>query len=110
MFKNNNFCNLLDTNYLENNWLNILKINSNNKTTLKNLLIFLNKNNIEARPIWRLLHNQRKMKKYQSYKIIKANKILNTHICVPSGINITTEEIRKVYLNILKFKKLYNFN
>ena len=51
------------------------------------------------------------MKKYQSYKIIKANKILNTHICVPSKIiNITTEEIRKVYLNILKFKKLYNFN
>ena len=110
IFKNDTFCNLLGSNHIENNWLNILKINSNSKKVIKNLLIFLNKNNIETRPIWKLLHKQKKMRKYQSYKIVNANIILNSHICLPSGLNITSKDIRKVYLNILKFKKLYRFN
>ena len=101
---------MLGSNYIENNWLNILKINSNSKKVIKNLLIFLNKNNIETRPIWKLLHKQKKMRKYQSYKIVNANTILNSHICLPSGLNITSQDLRKVYLNILKFKKLYRFN
>lgn len=106
IFNKNKFFNIIHTNEHENNWLNILKINITDKKILKQLLFYLNKNGIESRPIWQLLHKQKKMKNFQKYKITKAEKIINTHICLPSGLEIKNIDIKKIYSYIEKFQKI----
>ena len=53
-----------------------------------------NNQNIEVRPLWQLGHLQNYLKKYQSYKIQNANKIVNT-LCLPSSYFLTEKQITK---------------
>ena len=84
-----------------NYWLIILVLKNQKKTNLRNLISRLKKNNIETRPIWKANHLQKPYKIYQSYKIEKANKIINTHLCIPSSPDLTYSEQKKIYKLIL---------
>ena len=59
-------------------------------------LIFLNKNNIEARSIWTPLHLQKKYKKYQNYKLYNSIKLFNSSINIPSSTNLKISDLKKV--------------
>ena len=106
IFKNDSLFNLVETNLLHNKWMNLLKIKSN-KNILKKLLIYLNRKKIEVRPVWKLLHEQKKFKNFEKFKIIKAKKLIEKHICLPSGIDLNKKKLTIVFECIKEFQKSY---
>ena len=56
----------------------------------------LDSNGIQSSPVWALNHLQKPYRNCQSYKIEKAEKLVEQSLCVPSGVGIGVEEIQKV--------------
>lgn len=67
------------------------------------LLIKLNENNIQTRPLWGLIHKQKPYLRNQSYKVEKALEYEKNLINVPCSSSLTEEEVRLV-ANLLKNK------
>ncbi|MEW5595564.1 LegC family aminotransferase [Peribacillus frigoritolerans] len=68
------------------------------------LLTVLNENNIQTRPLWRLIHKQRPYLGSQSYRIEKAEFYEENLINVPCSSNLAVEDVLSV-LNSLKYFK-----
>ena len=64
--------------------------------TSSSLIDRLRNESIEARPIWRLNHLQKPYLKNQTYKIEKAEELVNQTVCLPSSISLTSEQMEKV--------------
>ncbi len=85
--------------YAQNNyWLNILSLDLKTlgNKALKKIINKLKKNRIDTRPVWLPNHMQKKFKFFQRYKILKANKIINASLCLPSSINLKKKELTKI--------------
>ena len=85
-------------NYADNNhWMNVLQIdNAVYGEDRDSIMQRLEKNRIQTRPVWALNHLQKPYKDCQSYKIERANKLLNCSLCLPSSTNLNEGEIHKV--------------
>lgn len=81
---------------INNNWINILKINPKYKVSMKYVLNYLLTKNIEVRPVWHLNHLQKMFKKYQSYKISNAIDLLKFSLCIPSSVGLKENQIKKI--------------
>lgn len=86
-----------------NNWLNIIQFNK--KVELKKIIKKFEKKNIQVRPVWKLNHTQKQYKKYETYKINFAKKIINNSLCIPSSFNLSKKDIMRVVNNIKKLSK-----
>ena len=77
-----------------NNWLNVMKVNKNvYKKNAESLLYILNKNGIQARPIWKPNHQQ---KPYRLNKKFKINNNINDYkdyICLPSSAQLSIKDL-----------------
>ena len=92
-FKDNEKFKVMDTpDYARNNnWLNILKVlNDNKDRALKKL----NESGIEARPIWKLCHEQKYLKHFEVTEITNAIEQVNSCICLPSSVGLNEEDIK----------------
>lgn len=94
-----------------NRWLTALTIDSE-KTgfSAKTLIEYLHQHNIEARPVWKPMHLQ---PLYDGYDYIiekedNAKKLFETGVCLPSGSNMTEEQLSIVIEHINKLAKQYN--
>ena len=76
-----------------NNWLNILKVLNGNKDGILNRL---NDNGIEARPIWKLCHEQEYLKNFEEVDITNAIEQVNNCICLPSSFGLNEEDIKYI--------------
>ena len=85
---------------LNNNWLNLVKINKKIKNVNK-LILQMNKNNIQARPIWHPNHLQKHLKNFERYKIELSTKSVKKIICLPSSPFLKKKEIKRIS-NVLK--------
>lgn len=65
------------------------------------LLIQLNKNKIQTRPIWGLIHEQKPYKKNQTYKIEKSKDYIDKILNIPCSTNLLKEEVEYI-CNVLK--------
>ena len=84
-----------------NYWLNLIEIkNFKNKKQLLNLVRILNNKGIETRPIWHLNHLQKKFKSCQKYKITKANKLINKTLCLPSSVDLSLRDIKRIVIQL----------
>ena len=95
-------------NTFSNRWLTALTIDEKLAgVTIKELLAALEKENIEARPVWKPLHIQPLFKKYKYYSHNKnqsiSEKLFQTGICLPSGSNMTLEDQMRVVGCIKEF-------
>ena len=80
-----------------NNWMNLLQIDSETyEENRETLMARLEENGIQTRPVWALNHLQKPYKNCQSYKIQKAEELINNSLCLPSSINLKNDEIMKV--------------
>jgi len=80
-----------------NHWINILKIDNNSyRLKLNDLMIKLEKNGIQTRPVWYLNHLQIPYKKYQYYKIDKAEYLVKNSLCLPSSTSLKNSDIEKI--------------
>ncbi len=80
-----------------NNWLNILQINSKNYINdRKRIIRNFNLNKIDSRPVWKLNHLQKPYLSAQKYKISNALKLHKISICLPSSPNLTNKELERI--------------
>lgn len=64
--------------------------------TREELLSYLSQNNIQTRPIWGLIHNQKPYLNNQTYKIEKAKYYIDRVLNIPCSTNLLEEEVRLV--------------
>ncbi|MBY0145890.1 DegT/DnrJ/EryC1/StrS aminotransferase family protein [Neobacillus niacini] len=84
-----------------NRWLTALTINENETgISVIDILNALSEENIEARPVWKPLHLQPVFKERKYYSHNKnesvSETLFNNGLCLPSGSNMTDEDIKTV--------------
>lgn len=96
--KNNNYSLLKPKSfYSSNHWLNVLILKNKNKNDLGKIIKRCHKNGIEVRPVWKPNHMQLPFKKFQKYNVRNANKIVLTHLCIPSSPDLKFKDQKKIY-------------
>lgn len=92
------FNNAIRSNY----WFYSLMIdNSMIEKSRDEIIKFLNEQNIQTRPVWGLIHEQKPYRQNQSYHIEKAKFYYEKIINIPCSTNLTEEDVIRV-LNVIK--------
>ena len=73
------------------------------KPIMGNLLYILEKDNIEARRIWKPMHEQPVMSKYQKYINGNSSLLFLQGICLPSGSDLTKKDMKRIIKSIKTF-------
>ena len=85
-----------------NYWLTTITLNENSKVKPLDIILALEKENIESRPIWKPMHIQPYYKEYDFYshneewKLSVSEDIFNRGVCLPSDTKMTKEEQERV--------------
>ena len=91
--------------YFCNHWLTVIEINTNKIKGLsrENLKRFLEKRNIESRPLWKPMHLQPVFKNAPFYGNNVSSKAFENGLCLPSGSNLTEDEKQRISEAICDF-------
>lgn len=91
--------------YFSNHWLTCILINPEKASfTPKELRLTLEKENIESRPLWKPMHMQPIFKKAPFYgKNSVSESLFLQGLCLPSGSNLTTEDLQRINKVIKQF-------
>jgi dTDP-4-amino-4,6-dideoxygalactose transaminase len=84
--------------FFSNRWLTTILVDSK-KTggiTRENIRLELEKENIESRPLWKPMHLQPVFKDCLYYGSTISETLFRNGLCLPSGSNLTEEELFKV--------------
>ncbi|SUY32567.1 spore coat polysaccharide biosynthesis protein [Clostridium perfringens] len=89
-----------------NYWLTTITLNENSKVKPLDIILALEKENIESRPIWKPMHIQPYYKEYDFYshnedEISVSEDIFNRGVCLPSDTKMTKEEQERI-IKIIK--------
>ena len=90
-----------------NYWLTTITLNENSKVKPLDIILALEKDNIESRPIWKPMHIQPYYKEYDFYshndeeEISVSEDIFNRGVCLPSDTKKTDKEQKRV-IEIIK--------
>lgn len=81
--------------YFSNYWLTSILLDPSkiNKKAIIDLYNFLNKSNIEVRPLWKPMHLQPIFKDAPYYGEGVSDRLFQQGLCLPSGSNMEEEEI-----------------
>ncbi len=111
-FKNSKNIKILpyDPKYRTNYWINIIFFKNFSLKKIYNLSLFLLKKKIETRRIWRPVHLQNHIKRFQNFKIVNAEKFYNSCLCLPSEDNLSNSDVDKICNYIKKFYEISNNN
>ena len=84
--------------YAENNhWMILLQIDK--KTygeDREELMQRLDANNIQTRPAWDPIYLQKPYRDCQSYKVERAEALVDNSLCLPSSTNLSNQDLNKV--------------
>ena len=90
-----------------NNWLSAMLIDQNSKITPNDVIDELEKNNIEARMLWKPMHMQPVFQKYD-YITLKqedetsiSEELFNRGVCLPSDTKNTDEDMNRI-INVIR--------
>jgi len=84
--------------YFSNRWLSTILIDPTTaKCTREELRLALEKENIESRPLWKPMHLQPVFSKYPSYVNGVSEKLFDDGLCLPSGSNLGSIELERVF-------------
>lgn len=86
------------TNYLSNRWLTCFLTDS--EATREGLRMYLAEQNIESRPLWKPMHLQPVYQKCPAYINGVSEDLFKRGLCIPSGSNLTENELNRVILAI----------
>ena len=84
-----------------NMWLTCAILNGENKP--EDLISHLEKDNIEARRLWKPMHEQPVLNKYLKYINGNSSLLFLQGICLPSGSNMTDADLKRVIKSIKNF-------
>ncbi|MDO3642985.1 DegT/DnrJ/EryC1/StrS aminotransferase family protein [Mucilaginibacter sp. L3T2-6] len=90
------------TGSFSNRWLTAVLVHPNlsNGVTRETLRASLQNDNIESRPLWKPMHLQPVFESYPAYINGVSEKLFNDGLCLPSGSNLTREDLKRVVDNI----------
>lgn len=90
--------------YFSNRWLTTILVDPEKTKGIdrETIRIALDAENIESRPLWKPMHLQPVFEKYPSFTNGVSEKLFNTGLCLPSGSNLTADEVQTVIRNIKK--------
>lgn len=80
--------------HFSNRWLSCILLDS--KKTREDLRFALEKENIESRPLWKPMHQQPIFKDAPSYTNGVSDELFERGLCLPSGSNLTKDQIDRV--------------
>ena len=83
-----------------NRWLTTILLDS--FKTREKIRLALENDNIEARPLWKPMHLQPIFAKYPAYTNGVSEDLFNRGLCLPSGSNLTKEDLERVIQSIKK--------
>lgn len=90
-----------------NYWLTTITLNENSKVKPLDIILALEKENIESRPIWKPMHIQPYYKEYEFYshndeeEISVSEDIFNRGVCLPSDTKMSDNDMDRV-IGIIK--------
>ena len=84
-----------------NRWLSTLIINK--KYSVKNLTSFMQKKNIEVRPLWKPMNIQPIFSDIKYFGDNVEHNLYKKGVCLPSGNNLTRKDQEKVIYHLLKY-------
>jgi dTDP-4-amino-4,6-dideoxygalactose transaminase len=92
--------------YFSNHWLSSIIIDKQ-KTGFngEDFRLYLEKNNIESRPLWKPLHLQPVFLKYPYYGSQVAENLFLTGLCLPSGSNLSSIDKNRIKSVLFEFLK-----
>lgn len=96
-----------DEHRFSNHWLSCIlfdqdTIQNKNREALR---LFLEKDNIESRPLWKPMHLQPIFSNAPYYGGKVAEHIFEMGLCLPSGSNLTEKDKERIHNNIITFIK-----
>ena len=80
--------------HFSNRWLTAILLDS--MDTREGLRLSLEKENIESRPLWKPMHQQPVFKDAPSYLNGVSDNLFERGLCLPSGSNLTNEQLDRV--------------
>ncbi len=86
--------------FYSNRWLTTILTDS--FETREKIRLALEKDNIEARPLWKPMHLQPIFKDYPAYTNGISEDLFNRGLCLPSGSNLSKEDLERVVDSIFK--------
>ena len=96
-----NICDFGEPNY----WLSVATIKEYSKVNPLDIIIALEKENIESRPVWKPMHIQPVFKDYKFFSSLDeksiAEELFNRGICLPSDTKMNEDDIDKI-ISIVK--------
>jgi dTDP-4-amino-4,6-dideoxygalactose transaminase len=84
--------------FYSNRWLTTILTDS--FETREKIRLHLEKENIEARPLWKPMHMQPIFKNYPAYTNGVSEDLFNRGLCLPSGSNLSKEDLNRVIESI----------
>jgi dTDP-4-amino-4,6-dideoxygalactose transaminase len=89
-----------------NHWLTVITLKEISKVKPLDMMLALEKENIESRPVWKPMHLQPVFSGYSFYShndssISVAEDMFNRGVCLPSDTKMTEENIKKV-ISVIK--------
>ena len=88
--------------YYSNRWLTTILLKTEDKDR-EEIRQELERYNIETRPLWKPMHLQPVFKDYPTYLNGNSESLFDKGLCLPSGSNLTEENLEMVVDKILKF-------
>ena len=82
--------------FYSNRWLTTILISEDSKITKEELRLFLEKDKIESRPLWKPMHMQPIFKDYPSYGGSNSEYLFKYGLCLPSGSNMSDEDLIRI--------------
>jgi dTDP-4-amino-4,6-dideoxygalactose transaminase len=88
--------------FFSNRWLTTIIVDPTETKgiTCEDILKTLEKDNIETRPLWKPMHLQPVFRNYPSYTNGVSERLFNFGLCLPSGSNLTQQDLERVLLQI----------
>ena len=87
-----------------NHWLSVITLKENSKVKPIDIMLALEKENIETRPVWKPMHMQPVFKQYDFIKVedeAVSEDLFNRGVCLPSDTKMTKED-QETIINIIK--------
>ena len=87
-----------------NHWLSVITLSEDSKVKPLDIMIALERKNIESRPVWKPMHMQPIFKEYDFIKVKEkpvSEDLFKRGICLPSDTKMTKEE-QEIVINIIK--------
>ena len=86
--------------FYSNRWLSTILISEDSKVNKEDLRLYLEKDNIEARPLWKPMHQQPIFKNCLSFGGKNSEYLFKYGLCLPSGSNMSDEDLNRIVTKI----------